>query len=80
MEKCNASKKIQALLFLIGGFLIIAFIAEMIYFISFYSHLTNRAMKLFLNIGWLYLWGFSYYKLTIRYTHWWNALEGKQNK
>lgn len=77
MERNNTWKKIRTLLLLTGGFLVIAFIAEMIYFILIYPYLVNNMVKLFLNIGWLYLWGFGYYKLTMRYTHWWNALEEK---
>lgn len=81
MKKNRKYKKGIALLCLLSLFFVLMTIAEVFYFLVLQPLLPDvRMMQLFLNMGWLYLCGYVYYRLTNRYTNWWAALETEKIK
>lgn len=81
MKKNRKYKKGIALLCLLSLFFVLMTIAAAFYFLVLQPLLPDvRMMRLFLNMGWLYLCGYVYYRLTNRYTNWWAALETEKIK
>ena len=61
-------KKTISIVCLIAGFIITLFVVQLIYTLTF------------LNIGWIYFCMYVYYRLSKRYTSWWNSLKRKNNE
>lgn len=75
MKTNKKRSKIASMLYIVGTFLILMTAMQSLYFLVYYSLPDNIAVRLFLNIGCLYLMMYIYYKLTKRYTNWWSAFE-----
>lgn len=81
MKKNRKYKKGIALLCLLSLFFVLMTIAAAFYFLVLQPLLPDvRGIRLFLNMGWLYLCGYVYYRLTNRYTNWWSVLETEKIK
>ena len=71
-------KKTISIVCLIAGFIITLFVVQLIYTLTLRQWLDHKTAKTFLNIGWIYL--YVYYRLSKRYTSWWNSLKRKNNE
>lgn len=74
-------KKTISIVCLIAGFIITLFDCPT----HLYTYVTpmagiTKTAKTFLNIGWIYFCMYVYYRLSKRYTSWWNSLKRKNNE
>ncbi len=73
-------KKTISIVCLIAGFIITLFVVQLIYTLTLRQWLDHKTAKAFLNIGWIYFCMYAYYRLSKRYTSWWNSLKRKNNE
>lgn len=78
MKTDKKYRKAVCLFYLIGSYLLLLSLVEAIYFLAIPSLGGSKAIRLFLNMGWLYFCAYVYYRLTKRYTDWWSVLEDEK--
>ncbi len=78
--KKDTKRKMKAVLYLIGGFMLTLILSEVIFLLGFYPLFDDgqKGLRHVLFVLWMYGWMYAFYRLSRSKTSWWKILDEKK--